>query len=82
MRQAEGHFWRDVRLQLVPVEVSGLMINPGDILVCDGDGVTRVPVDMAADVAKACADVRAKEGSSHRYFTSPDFSFQKWRSER
>ena len=66
----------------VTVEVAGLTISPGDILVCDGDGVTRVPVDIAADVAKACADVREKEGKLHRYFTSPDFSFEKWRSER
>ncbi len=66
----------------VQVEVAGLAITPGDILVCDGDGVTRVPVDIAADVAKACADVRAKEGALHRYFTSPDFDFEKWRSER
>lgn len=66
----------------IPVEIAGLTITPGDILVCDGDGVTRVPVDMAADVAKACADVREKEGGSHRYFTSPDFNFEKWRAER
>lgn len=66
----------------VPVDIAGLTITPGDILVCDGDGVTRVPVDIAADVAKACADVREKESASHRYFTSPDFNFEKWRSER
>ena len=40
------------------------------------------PVDIAGDVAKACADVRTKESKSHRYFNSPDFNFEKWRSER
>lgn len=66
----------------IDVEVAGLTISPGDILVCDGDGVTRVPLDIAADVAKACAEVRQKESVSHRYFTSPDFDFEKWRAER
>ncbi len=65
-----------------PVSVAGLEITPGDILVCDGDGVTRVPLDIAADVVKACADVREKESKLHRYFTSPDFSLEKWRGER
>lgn len=65
-----------------PVNVAGLEITPGDILVCDGDGVTRVPLDIAADVVKACADVREKESKLHRYFTSPDFSLEKWRGER
>lgn len=66
----------------VTVEVAGLVIEPGDILVCDGDGVTRVAPPMAADVVKACEKVREKESAMHRYFTAPDFSFEKWRSER
>ena len=36
----------------IPVHVAGMRILPGDILVCDGDGVTRVPVDVAEDVLK------------------------------
>ncbi|MEX0761787.1 MAG: hypothetical protein WD208_13450 [Dehalococcoidia bacterium] len=62
----------------VPVWVAGLLINPGDILVCDADGVTRVPVDMAAAVAEKCEEVREKESSMHRYFTAPDFSLDKY----
>jgi regulator of RNase E activity RraA len=66
----------------IPVRVAGLEVIPGDILVCDGDGLTRVPVDIAADVVKACAVVREKESKAHAYFSSPAFSFKKWRSER
>lgn len=66
----------------IDVDVAGLTISPGDILVCDGDGVTRVSPEIAQDVAKACAEVREKESTSHRYFTAPDFNFEKWRSER
>ena len=62
----------------IPVTVASLRIAPGDILVCDADGATRVPVEEAADVAKMCAEVRAKEGALHRYFSVPDFTIDKW----
>ncbi len=62
----------------LPVDVAGLRILPGDILVCDGDGVTRVPVDVAADVLKTAAEVRAKEGAGFKYFSKPDFSIDDW----
>lgn len=62
----------------IPVTIASLRIAPGDILVCDGDGATRVPVDEAADVVKMCAEVRAKEGALHRYFSVPDFTIDKW----
>jgi regulator of RNase E activity RraA len=62
----------------IPVVVASLKIAPGDILVCDADGATRVAVDEAADVAKMCAEVRAKEGALHRFFSVPDFTPDKW----
>ena len=39
-----GHAYFAMIDHSVPVGVAGLRILPGDILVCDGDGVTRVPV--------------------------------------
>ncbi len=68
-----------------PVMVAGLKINQGDLLVCDGDGVTRVPVDMAADVAKKAAEVRRTEAVIHRYFKQPGFnvdSWERWKAEQ
>ena len=62
----------------VPVDVAGLRILPGDILVCDGDGVTRVPVDVAEDVLKTAAEVRAKEGAGFKYFSKPGFTIEDW----
>lgn len=64
----------------ISVTVASLKINAGDILVCDADGATRVPVDEAADVAKMCAEVRAKEGALHRIFGAPDFTLEQWES--
>ena len=62
----------------VPVVVAGLRILPGDILVCDGDGVTRVPVDVAEDVLKQCAEVRERESLTFAHFSKPDFTLQDW----
>lgn len=65
-----------------PVEAADLMISNGDILVCDEDGVTRVPVDIAEKVAAACTEVREKEDALRATFTAADFSPEKWRAGR
>ena len=62
----------------IPVEVAGLRIVPGDILVCDGDGVTRVPVDQAEDILKQSQEVRDREGKTFAYFSKPGFTLDDW----
>ncbi len=62
----------------IPVDVAGLRILPGDILVCDGDGVTRLSTDVAEDVLKQCAEVREREGKGFAYFTKPNFTLKDW----
>lgn len=36
-----------------PVNVGGVMVRPGDVVVADGDGVIVVPREYAEEVAKA-----------------------------
>ncbi len=62
----------------IPVDVAGLHIIPGDILVCDGDGVTRVPVDQAEDILKQSHEVREREGKTFTYFSKPNFTLDDW----
>jgi regulator of RNase E activity RraA len=46
----------------IPVHVGGLMVHPGDLLHGDRNGVTSIPVEIAAAVAEACPEYMAAEG--------------------
>lgn len=45
----------------VPVEVGGIMVHPGDIMVADIDGVVVVPSDKAAEVLALSQEIDARE---------------------
>jgi regulator of RNase E activity RraA len=46
----------------VPVRVGGLAVYPGDLLHGDANGVTNIPLEIASEVAHACAEfVRSEE---------------------
>jgi 4-hydroxy-4-methyl-2-oxoglutarate aldolase len=53
----------------IPVSVGGVVVNPGDVVVADGDGVIVVPRHMAFDVAKYAHKELAgdKEGRRRLY---------------
>src|SRR5262249_58578551 len=45
----------------VPVHVGGVMVNPGDLLHGDRNGVTTIPNAIASAVAAACPEYMAAE---------------------
>lgn len=45
----------------VPVEVGGVVVHPGDIIVADIDGVVVVPKDQAAEVLAMAREIDARE---------------------
>ncbi len=48
----------------VPVTVGGMLVNPGDIMVGDSDGLVAVPASLAAEVAaKAQEKIRTEQAT-------------------
>jgi len=50
----------------VPVAIGGVTINPGDIIVADGDGVIVVPRKVAKDVAKYADQILGSDKDSRK----------------
>jgi len=45
----------------VPVTVDGMLVNPGDIILGDEDGVVAIPAGQAAEILKLAKDKHRKE---------------------
>jgi 4-hydroxy-4-methyl-2-oxoglutarate aldolase len=54
----------------VPVQVGGVTIHPGDLLHGDRNGVTIIPLEIASEVAHACAEFMAAEAVIMNYLKS------------
>ncbi len=55
--------------QNIPVSVGGVTVNPGDIIMADGDGVIVVPLKLAHDVAKyAHQELKTDKGSRKQLY--------------
>jgi len=46
-----------------PVQISGIGVEPGDLVVADGSGVVFVPAGRAADVIAAAEEITAREAA-------------------
>lgn len=55
----------------LPVRVGGLMVNQGDLLHGDANGVTSIPVDIAAEVADVAEEFIAAEDIVMKYVKAP-----------
>jgi 4-hydroxy-4-methyl-2-oxoglutarate aldolase len=57
----------------VPIVCAGTVVNPGDVVIGDPDGVVVVPRNTAADVVRLGADRLAKEQKSRERLRSGEF---------
>jgi regulator of RNase E activity RraA len=55
----------------LPVRVGGLMVNQGDLLHGDANGVTNIPIEIASEVADIGAEFLAGEEIVMKYVKSP-----------
>ncbi len=60
----------------VPVELDGVLIRPGDLLHGDINGVTTIPLSIAAQVAAAAIRHREAEAELLAYVNSPEFTVE------
>lgn len=58
----------------IPVEVGGLTVHPGDLLLGDQHGVVSIPPQIAAALPAAVREVERKERGVIELFSSPEFS--------
>lgn len=58
----------------VPVVLDGVVVNPGDIVVADDDGVTVVPAALAARTLAAAQERAAKEAANRVRYAAGEIS--------
>lgn len=60
----------------IPVEVSGVRVQPGDLIHGDPSGVTTVPSEVAEKVYAECLKVQERERGLRDYAHSREFSLE------
>ena len=63
----------------VPVRVSDVLVNPGDIIHADSNGVVCIPRSAVADVIAEAQRVLERENAYRDWVNSDDFSIEKLR---
>ena len=56
-----SHGWIDVGLADLPVEVGGLVVNPGDILHADMNGIVCIPAEALPDIWEVIGGILDRE---------------------
>jgi len=58
----------------VPITIDGLLIEPGDLLHGDVNGVVNIPHAISAQAAEMAMKIRKEEADMLAYINGPDFS--------
>jgi regulator of RNase E activity RraA len=60
----------------VPVEVGGVLVNPGDVVHADVNGVVVFPLELTDHVITESARVTERESAIHKWILSDEFSLK------
>ena len=60
----------------VPVTIDGILIEPGDLLHGDINGVAKIPNEISAQTADMALKIRQEESELLAYINGPDFSVE------
>jgi regulator of RNase E activity RraA len=60
----------------LPVEISGTLVRPGDLIHGDASGVTTVPLEIADKVYAECLRVRERETGLRDFVHGRDFTLE------
>jgi regulator of RNase E activity RraA len=58
----------------IPVEISGTVVKPGDLIHGDASGVTTVPLEVAGKLYAECLKVREREMALRDFAMGKDFT--------
>ncbi len=61
----------------LPVDIKGLRINPGSLLMADRHGMVQIPIEIAGELPAAIENQRAKERKVIDLCRSQEFSLEK-----
>lgn len=50
----------------IPVNIGGVLVRPGDLIVADGDGVVCVPIEKAVEVAAIAREIQEGDKATRR----------------
>ncbi len=64
-----------------PVEIEGLLIHPGDLLMMDEHGVLSIPLEIASELPEIAESQEKHERRILAICSSPDFSLEALREE-
>ncbi|MCX5733556.1 MAG: RraA family protein [candidate division NC10 bacterium] len=60
----------------IPVEISGTVVKPGDLIHGDASGVTTIPLEIADRLYAVCLKVREQESGLRDFTISKDFTLE------
>ena len=65
------------------ITVGSLRVHPGEIIVADADGCTKIPFDVGpAAILEQARKVREREAKNMASYLAPSFSYEEWKAAR